>query len=204
MKTIIYAMKDLFRNFFNWRGRLSREGYIWAWAGILIVDVGLFIIKRAVRELVLLLSLSSITGKNTVPRLNYFQGELISEIMSYAITIWNAVIFLPILFATMRRYHDSGKAGWKVILFNGLSLVCIVPGLVIGSVVIIALVFGGGYMITAEADVHMSRLLGPAALSAFLFLAGVGFAIFNLMHIFRKSDPMENAYGKPAPFNPIR
>lgn len=188
MKNIIYAMKDLFKNFFNWRGRLSKEGYGWTWAGILIVYIGLIYI----REAALFLALFS----------RYHYDKLISEIMRYVITTWNVVIFFPIMFATMRRYHDSGKAGWKVIIFNGLSVVSIVSGFFIGSFVVLAFVFAGGYMVTADADVKMSRLLGFVALSAFLFLAGVGFAILNIKYILQRSDPMENVYGKPIPFNP--
>ncbi len=187
MKSIIYAMKDLFRNSFNWRGRLSKEGYIWTWAGILAVEASLLFL----RKIMLFLALFS----------NYSYDELISKIMAYAITMWNAVIFFPVMFATMRRYHDSGKAGWKVILFNGLSLIFIVFGLFIGGFLIIGFIFAGGYMVTAGADVAMSGLLGFAVLSVCLLLAGVGFAILNIKYILQQSDPMENVYGKPTPFN---
>lgn len=187
MKNIIYAMKDLLRNYFNWHGRLSRAGYMWSWAGILAANVILTIISKA------------------VPFSAFFLNSyhvLISEIMAYAICIWNIVMFFPILFATMRRYHDSGKAGWKALIFNVLSPVFITAGLFIGSFVLIAFVFAGGYMVTADADVRMGKLFGFAALSAFFLLTGIGFCILNLIYIFRQSDPKENAYGKPIPFNP--
>jgi Predicted membrane protein len=187
MKSIIYAMKDLFGNFFNWRGRLSKEGYIWTWAGILAVEAGLLFL----RKIMLFLALFS----------NYSYDEPISKIMAYAITMWNAVIFFPVMFATMRRYHDSGKAGWKVILFNGLSLIFIAFGLFIGGFLAIGFIFAGGYMVTAGTDVAMSGLLGLAVLSACLLLAGVGLAILNIKYILQQSDPMENVYGKPTPFN---
>lgn len=179
MKNIIYAMKDLFRNFFNWHGRLSKEGYLWTWAGILAVDAGL-------------LPFTSFSN-------NFYDGS-ISKIMTCLLALWNAVIFFPVMFATMRRYHDSGKAGWKVILFNGLGFVFIVFGLFIGSFTVIGFIFAGGYMVTADADVSMAVLLGFASLSLLLLLAGVSLAILNIKHILRQSDPMENVYGKPTPF----
>ena len=187
MENIIYAMKDLLKNYFNWHGRLSRAGYMWSWAGILAVNASLIFIRKAVLFLAFFL---------------YPYDELISEIMTYAIRIWNIVMFSPILFATMRRYHDSGNAGWKAVIFNVLSPVFIASGLFIGCFVVIGFVFAGGYMVTADANVNMSGLLGFAVLSVFLLLAGIGFCIVNIKYIFRQSDPEENIYGKPIPYNP--
>ena len=81
-----------------------------------------------------------------------------------------------------------------------LSPVFIASGLLIGSIVFTAFVFGGGYMVTADTDVPMAGLLSYAALSVFLLLAGASFGILNLIYIFRRSDPEENKYGKPIPF----
>jgi len=187
MENIINSIKDLLKNYLNWHGRLSRTGYMWSWAGILAVNASLIFIRKAAIFLSFFLS----------P-----YDELISEIMVYAILIWNIVMFFPILFATMRRYHDSGNAGWKALIFSILSPVFIVSGFFIGSFVVIAFVFAGGYMVTADTDVNMVGFLGFAALSAFLFLSGIGFGILNLIYIFRQSDPEENVYGKPIPYNP--
>lgn len=184
MKSIICAMKDLFRNFFNWHGRLSKEGYLWTWAGILAVDASLLVLRKA------LLFSAVFSG--------YSCYQLISEITSYLFAIWHVVLFFPVLFATMRRYHDSGKAGWKVILINGLSLVFIVLGLFIGAFIVIGFIFSGGYMVTADTEVSMSGLLGFVAVSVLLLLAGASLAILNIKHILRQSDPMENVYGKPG------
>ncbi|NBH73468.1 DUF805 domain-containing protein [Clostridiaceae bacterium] len=188
MKNIIYAMDDLFKNSFRWQGRLSREGYGWAWAGILAVNAGLFSIRKAA----LFLTLFS----------RYSYGKQISQTLAYAIALWNAAAFFPLLSATMRRYHDSGKAGWKAILFNGLGVVFIVLGTLVGSLTIIGFVFSGGYMVTADADIAMARLLWFGFFSILLLLAGTGFAVLNLKCVLCQSDPGENAYGKPAPFPP--
>ena len=188
MNNIIYALKNLFRNFLNWHGWLSKEGYLWTWAGILAVNASLLFLRKTILFSVLF----SINCYN----------EHISKIITYGISIWNLVIFFPVMFATMRRYHDSGKAGWNVILVNGLSLVLIVLGLLIGSFIVIGFIFGGGYMVTASTDVTMSGFLGLTALSVFLLLAGVGLALLNIKYILQESDPMENVYGKPTPFMP--
>ena len=55
------------------------------------------------------------------------------------------------------------------IIFNLLSPVFIASGLLIGSIVFTAFVFGGGYMVTADTDVPMAGLLSYAALSVFYF-----------------------------------
>lgn len=187
MKKIIYAMKDLLKNYFNWHGRLSREGYLWSWAGILAVNMILFFIRKTVLFLASFL---------------YSYEELISKIMTYATRIWYIVMFIPILFATMRRYHDSEKAGWKALVFIVFSPIFTAAGFLYLSIIAIAFVFGGGYMVTAEADVPLGRLLVPAALSGFLILAGIGFGVLNIIYIFRRSNPKENKYGEPMPFNP--
>lgn len=75
-------------------------------------------------------------------------------------------------------------------------------GFFIGTFVVIAFVFAGGYMVTADTDVKMAGLLGFAVLSVFLFLSGIGFCILNLLYILRQSDPQENKYGNPIPYNP--
>lgn len=184
MKSIICAMKDLFRNFFNWHGRLSKEGYLWTWAGILAVDASLLVLRKA-------LLFSAVFS-------SYSCYQLISKLTSYLFAIWHVVLFFPVLFATMRRYHDSGRAGWKVILINGLSLVFIVLGLFIGAFIVIGFIFSGGYMVTADTEVSMSGLLGFVAVSVLLLLSGASLAILNIKHILRQSDPMENVYGKPG------
>jgi len=187
MKNFIYAMKNLLKNFFNWRGRCSKKEYMWSWAGILAVNASLVCKKK----ILLFPAVFSV----------YSYQDLISKIMGSATLIWNIIMFFPILFATMRRYHDSGKAGWKALLFNGLSLICIVQGFVIGCLALVAVVFGGGYMVTGGNDVHMSGLLKVVIPSAFIFLVGIGFAILNIKYILQPSDPEENRYGKLMPFN---
>ncbi len=92
MKNIIYAVKDLFCNFLNWHGRLSKQGYWYAWLGVFIVNI------------LLLLPLNDLDVLQT------------NKIFFCAIRLWNVITFFPMLFAAMRRYHDIGKAGWKVII----------------------------------------------------------------------------------------
>lgn len=174
MKSILCAMKDLFRNYFNWHGRLSKEKYLQTVTGVLIVEIGLFYLYVFAMD----------SGND---------DEFIFKI----IMVWNAVIFFPFMFATMRRYHDSGKAGWKVILINVPCLVFIVLGLFYDSFAVIAFIFAGDYMVTAGADVPTSDFLYFVAFIALLLLAGAILAILNIKNILRQSDPEENIYGKP-------
>ena len=175
-------MTDLFRNYFNWHGRLSKEQYLSTWSGILMIDASLIFL----RETLIFLTMSY-----------YSYDKVVAKFMTHLFVTWHAVIFCPVLFATMRRYHDSGKAGWKVILINGLCLVCIVPGFFIGGMTMVAFVFAGAAMVTSGNDFAISGFLGYAAISALLLLAAAGFAILNIKYISWQSDPMENAYGKP-------
>ena len=188
MKNIIYALKDLFKNFFNWHGRLSKEGYGWAWAGILAINAGLLFTQKAA----LFLTLFS----------RYSCDRLISQITVSAITLWNTAALFPLLSATIRRYHDSGTPGWKAILFNALSLLFLIPGFFISSFTIIGFLFAGGYAVTASSSVNMAGLLKPG-ISGILFLsAGASFAILNIKTILRPSDTKKNPYGKPTSFHP--
>ncbi len=170
MKNIIYAVKDLFCNFLNWHGRLSKQGYWYAWLGVFIVNI------------LLLLPLNDLDVLQT------------NKIFFCAIRLWNVITFFPMLFAAMRRYHDIGKAGWKVIIFSVFGKISFFTGIILTSMTLLVFLFSAG------ADVNMSGFFRLMILSIFLLLIGGVLFIINIVFLLRPSDSIENTYGKPKPF----
>ena len=165
MKSIVFAVKDMFKHYLNWHGRLSRAGYWWGWLGIAIISVIL-----------------------------QFLGESVNDIFSTVLWVWGVVTFLPLLFATMRRYHDSGKPGWLAILFCALGNILVVLSL--------ALFLGSlfaAYFATGDDGGMLLALLSSAGIFAILALV---LSILNFVFLVLPGTPGENAYGVPRPFDP--
>ena len=164
MNAILYATKDIFANYVNWHGRLSRAGYWWAWLGITLVNLVFSLLEGYVH-----------------PMFSYLEG------------IWSLVTFLPMLFATMRRYHDSGKPGWFALLLYILTQFFMVMGL---GLMMLSL-FGAS---AGAADSNaILAVMGTGGVIMLLALLG---SILNLIMLLLPSKPRANRYGEPRPFDP--
>ena len=172
MKSILYALKDVFKNFFHWRGRLSKKGYWLAWQGVFIVNVILFYLLHSTYDL---------------------YNITLYQAIFYSIILWNSITFFPMLFAAMRRYHDFGKAGWRAIIFGTLGKVFILFGIIIASFTILAIIFSAGI------PVNMSAFYRIMAFSIIFIIVGAILCILNIKFLLQPSDSGENAYGKPNP-----
>lgn len=176
MKTILYALKDMFRHYAVWRGRLSRAGYWWAVLGIVMVDLALWCLYSAALSLY----------PEAVPA------------VYYGLAAWNGVCCLPLLCAGIRRYHDTGRPGWKALLAGVGSPLLLAAGVTLGAFLLLAMAFSGGFLGAGEAENR--RLLG--FVGAFLGMIGGGAAlgVWNLSCLIKPSEPGENRYGEPVPF----
>lgn len=163
---LVFILKDFLKNLFNWRGRLSREGYWLIRLFVFIADI-------------ILWSLFSMLSDTT------FLGTWIFRI----ILIWKLVLFFPLLFAAMRRYHDSGKPGWLALLLGGLGRLSFAGGAVWFVLVILILALGG-----PSISNNGNRLLGGGLL---VFAVGCVLCFVNFIFLIRASAPSENACGKP-------
>ena len=83
MRGFTFAISDFFRNLFNWRGRLSREGYWLAWFFVQIVGAAL-------------IRLSGIAA-------SLFSQDIFVVSCVIANLIWGLVMHFSLLFAAMRR-----------------------------------------------------------------------------------------------------
>ena len=167
MKSMISAVKDMFKHYFNWHGRLSRAGYWWGWLGITLIS---FILNLLA---------------------NFVEDDL-----SILVGIWSLATFFPLLFAAMRRYHDSGKPGWLAVIFNGLGTVFAALG-IIGM--FIGAATGLYYMVSQEGG---SLTLAIISFSGVFLIISLVLSILNLVFLLLSGTPGENAYGMPRPFNP--
>lgn len=157
---LIAATKDMFKNIFNYHGRLSRAGYWWGWLGIAIITFILGILAG------------------------------VSDIFEIVNDIFGIVAWLVLLFAAMRRYHDTGKPGWLALLLNLLMSVVVIAGFTM-------LLVSVGFGVYAGFETFGALI----AAGAVFMLAGVIGSIVNLVFLVLAGDPEENKYGKP---NPLR
>ena len=166
MKSIVFATKDMFKNYVNWHGRLSRAGYWWGWLGITLITLILNILAEAV-----------------------------SDVFGILVSLWGLATLLPLMFAAMRRYHDSGKPGWLSLLFSIVTSV-------LGGIALVLLL---GSAMTA---IFMATGVGTGVFLALLSSAGIFglialvLLIVNFVFLVLPSTPGENAYGMPRPFDP--
>lgn len=174
MKKILYAMKDMLRQYFICRGRLSRAGYWQGTAGVLAVDFVLGCLRRAA--------------------LAWYPEY--APAVYYGLAVWNGFWCLPLVCAAIRRYHDTGQPGWKALLGSAGSLLLLAAGITLGGFLLLALAFSGGFLGAGERENR--RLLGFVAACLGMIGAGGGLGIWNLCCLVRPSEPGENRYGPPA------
>lgn len=163
MRGFTFAISDFFRNLFNWRGRLSREGYWLAWFFVQIAGAAL-------------IRLSGIAA-------SLFSQDIFVVSCVIANLIWGLVMHFSLLFAAMRRYRDSGKPGWLALIFDGLGRLCLK-----GSVIwlLFFFVLSGIGNIFPDDDRKVLYVFGGGF---FVFAAGVILCIVNILFLIRKSDP---------------
>lgn len=105
------------------------------------------------------------------------------------------VLFLPTLAVTVRRLHDSGLAGWWVLLLYGLPLA---SGVVV-VVALVTLVVGavqGSDLARGGAD-GGAALTGGLVLLGVAAVAGLASVVMWLVMMLRPSTPGPNRYGPP-------
>ncbi len=172
MERAVFAVKDFLRNLFHWRGRLSRSGY---WQGLFFV-------------LLINIVLSRLSGIIT----GFFHHWILDAFFLFVRLFWIIAMYFVLLFAAMRRYHDSGKPGWLALVFDGIGRLCVTGGTLwliiffflsaIGNIFPdderkVYWVFGGGFLIAA---------------------VGLILCIVDILFLIRRPDSGENAYGKAS------
>lgn len=178
MERAVFAVKDFLRNLFYWRGRLSRSGYWLVWIFVLLTNI----------------VLSRLSGIIT----GFFHHGILDAFFYFVRLFWNIAMYFALLFAAMRRYHDSGKPGWLALVFDGIGRLCVMGGALwliiffflsaIGNIFPdderkVYWVFGGGFLIVA---------------------VGLILCIVDILFLMRRPDSGENAYGKASPLHPAQ
>lgn len=165
----MFAVKDFLQNLLNWHGRLSRAGYWLAWLFVLIADM-------VMRQLFIM---TAVLFSHAVFTASFFIVGL----------LWNVVMYFALLFAAMRRYHDSGKPGWLALIFDGFGRLCVAGGLIC---LLLAILIAGFSGLQAAANGAANRLLNGALTT---LLIGAVLCIIDFLFLIRRSDAGENAYG---------
>lgn len=103
-------------------------------------------------------------------------------------------LFLPTLAVTVRRLHDSGLAGWWLLLVHALGLTSVVVTVVAAASLLLGAVQGSGLVPDGDGGAAFTTglvLLGVAT------VAGLGSVIAWLVVVSRPSTPGANRYGPP-------
>lgn len=167
------AVSTCFNKYFTFSGRAARSEFWWFF---------LFYVLGAIVFSLLdafLLGTDPTTGQ---------QREILSG-------IWSLALYIPLLAASWRRLHDTGRPGWYALIPMLISLLTLI-GLFTG-------IFAFAQLENSGVDPESLR--GPAA---FLGLGGItvmGIAqlVVSLLMLYwltRPSDIGPNAYG-PAPYS---
>ncbi|MCI8661636.1 MAG: DUF805 domain-containing protein [Lachnospiraceae bacterium] len=105
----------------------------------------------------------------------------------YIYLLYRAAFFLVFLFAAIRRYHDSGKSGYLALILDGFGR--LLATVSFAWFLFIFFLFGLG----APEENVMPLLYGGMTSCV---VSGI-FCTINMVLLLRRSDPNENAYGKP-------
>ena len=108
--------------------------------------------------------------------------------------LWGVALYIPLLAASWRRLHDTGRPGWYALIPMLISLVTLI-GLFTG-------IFAFAQLQNSGVDADSLR--GPAAFLGLSGIAVMGIAqlVVSLLMLYwltRPSDIGPNAYG-PAPY----
>ena len=152
------AVATCFKKYFCVKGRARRSEYWWFGAFVLAGDVLLYLLA-------------------------YGFGPMI-----VALYLWNIVLLIPSLTACVRRLHDTGHAGWNVLLGPVLYIVVNIVDL------LLRLLF----------EAHKNDPVVPTPISFMRWLLAIIswivmiYSIVVLILTLRNSDHKENKYG-PSP-----
>ena len=92
MERSAFTIKDFLRNLFGWRGRLSRSGYWTLWLFVWFIN--------------------SVLGRVFAIIADSSHHEILDTTFPLVCLLWYIATYFALLFAAMRRYHDSGNPGW--------------------------------------------------------------------------------------------
>jgi len=93
------ALTTVFRNkFATFSGRASRSEYWWGYLGYVVVAM--------VVQIVAIVGAIALSGVS----------EGLAALMLVVPIVFGLALFIPTLAVTVRRFHDTGKSGWLVLV----------------------------------------------------------------------------------------
>lgn len=171
MEGSAFTRKGFLRNLFGWRGRLSRSGYWTLWLIVRFINYVLIRFFAIIAD--------------------YSHHGILDVFFLLICLLWYIATYFVLLFAAMRRYHDSGNPGWQALIFDGFGRLCVIGS--VGWLGFFFLLSGIGNVFPDD-DEKFLRVLGGGFL---VFAVGFILCIVNLLFLIRKSEPEENEYDKP-------
>jgi uncharacterized membrane protein YhaH (DUF805 family) len=185
--TLVKAVRSCFRNYLRFSGRASRSEF-WKFVlfvflfniAAIIINSLLFgpdLIERAVTSVG-----SDGTRTTEIQRTLQYSGGWIAGLFTLACLV-------PLTAVGWRRLHDSGVAGWWLL----------VPVVAFVGTILLALtaILGPSELWTALRDTGNVRVSISGGLGALTLLIAIVPNIFLLLRLCRRSDPNPNRYGPP-------
>lgn len=112
--TFIGAIQSVFRNYATFTGRSARSEFWW-WMLFATLTRGLLGFIYTMTMLALIMPLSLAAANDQITDVAAISGAIFNP-MYFILLAWDLAILLPTLAVMVRRFHDTGRSGWFVLI----------------------------------------------------------------------------------------
>jgi len=112
--TFIGSIRSVFRNYATFTGRSARSEFWW-WMLFATLTRGFLGLIYTMTMLALIMPLSLAAANNNISDAAAVLGAIFNP-MYFILLAWDLAILLPTLAAMVRRFHDTGRSGWFVLI----------------------------------------------------------------------------------------
>ena len=161
------AIKSVFKNYANFRGRARRSEFWYFYLFNVIVNIALSIFS----------AFSNVLGVVDP------EAQLIlSLLFGLPSMIYSLAVFLPSMAVTVRRLHDIGKSGWYYLF----------PLIPLGAIVILAVL---AFIVSAGTGGSSAVGIVMVVLYVIAIIVMIAFCVVLIVWLCRDSQPGENKWG---------
>ena len=112
--TFFGAIRSVFRNYATFSGRSARSEFWW-WMLFATLTRGFLGFIYTMTMLALIMPLSLAAANNNITDAAAVLGAIFNP-MYFTLLAWDLAILLPTLAVMVRRFHDTGRSGWFVLI----------------------------------------------------------------------------------------
>jgi len=112
--TFIGAIRSVFHNYATFNGRSARSEFWW-WMLFATLTRGFLGFIYTMTMLALVMPLSLAAANNQMTDVAAVSAAIFNP-MYFILLAWDLAILLPTLAVMARRFHDTGRSGWFVLI----------------------------------------------------------------------------------------